>query len=103
MKYANHIGYSDINPYEVIRIVSDKCLEIREMDALRDESVEMKFIPGGFSAICINQNDQEWIIKSNPENRVIRIRKSKKKGWADKHGARFVLDNEPVKFYDYNF
>lgn len=103
MKYANHIGYSDINPYEVVRIISDKTIEIREMKATRDESYKPEFIPGGFSAVCINQNDQKWIIESDDTNPVIRIRKSIKKGWADKHGHRFVLDCEPVKFYDYNF
>lgn len=24
MEYANHIGYTDVNPYEVIRRISDK-------------------------------------------------------------------------------
>ena len=57
MKYANHIGYSDIDPYEVIRVISDKTLEIREMKCERDESVKMEFVVGGFSAICLNQRD----------------------------------------------
>lgn len=35
MQYANKLGYSDINPYEVIRVVSAKCLEVREMEAVR--------------------------------------------------------------------
>ena len=38
MTYANHHGYSDINPHEIVRRVSDKTLEIREMDAVRDDS-----------------------------------------------------------------
>lgn len=102
MKYANHIGYSDINPYEVVRVVSEKTIEIREMDCERDESVKLDFVVGGFSAICVNQSNQEWFIKPNPENKVTRIRLGKN-GWKDKHGRRFVLGTEPVKFYDYNF
>ena len=102
MKYANHIGWSDVDPYEVVRVVSDKTIEIREMDAERDHSVKLEFIPGGFSAHCRNQRDQKWFIKTNPENPVIRIRLGKK-GWKDAHGRKFVLDDEPVKFYDYNF
>ena len=102
MNFANHIGYSDITPYEVVRVVSDKTLEIREMDAQRDESVKLDWVVGGFSGICLNQRDQNWVITSNEQNRVTRIRLGKK-GWKDAHGRRFELSAEPVKFYDYNF
>lgn len=103
MNYANFIGYSDVEPYEVIRVVSDKCLEIRAMDAVKDESVKMEFLVGGFSAVCVNQQSQKWIISSNEANPVIKIRANKKKGWANKYGQRFALSDQPIKFYDYNF
>lgn len=102
MNYANHIGYSDVNPYEVVRVVSDKTLEIRRMNAERDPSYKPEFIPGGFSGHCVNQLDQEWIITSDPAACVIRIRKGKK-GWKDASGGRYQLADKPVKFYDYNF
>jgi hypothetical protein len=102
-QFANHLGYSDINPYEVVNVVSDKTIEIREMDAVRDTSVKMEFVPGGFSAICTNQYDQKWGIKPNTNNKVFRIRLSKNKGWRDAHGRRFQLSDTPRKFYDYNF
>ena len=101
-KYANHHGYSDVTPYEVVRIVSDKTLMVREMDSERDESVELKWAVGGFAGHSVNQNDQRWRIISNPDNRVIRIRLTKN-GWRDKYGAKFVLSDEPRRFYDYNF
>lgn len=102
MQYANHIGYSDINPYEVVRAVSDKTLEIRRMNAERDPNFKPEFIPGGFSGHCVNQLDQEWIITSDPDAAVIRIRLGKQ-GWKDASGARYQLSDKPVKFYDYNF
>jgi hypothetical protein len=102
MKYANHLGYSDIDPYEVIRVVSDKTLEVREMHCERDESVKLEFHVGGFSAHCSNQRDQNWFITPNEQGRVFRIRLGKN-GWKDAHGRRFALGDEPVKFYDYNF
>lgn len=107
-QFANHIGYSDVNPYEVIRVVSDKTIEIRKMDAEKDTSVgleeELVFIPGGFSAHCVNQSSQKWVIKSNTEYRTFRIRYSKRLGaWRSADGRRFRLDDEPIKFYDYNF
>jgi hypothetical protein len=101
-QYANHYSYSDVTPYEVVRVVSDKTIEVREMDAERDDSVKLEFHVGGFSAHCSNQRDQKWFITSNPENRVIRIRLGKK-GWQDKYGQRFKLSDKPVRFYDYNF
>ena len=36
MQYANHIAYSDVNPFEVVKVISDKTIEIREMDAVED-------------------------------------------------------------------
>lgn len=102
MNYANHYGYSDVNPFEVVKVISDKTIEVREMDSERDESVKLDWAAGGFAGHCINQRDQKWFIKSNPENSVIRIRLGKN-GWKDKHGRRFDLSDKPVRFYDYNF
>lgn len=102
-KYANQYGYSDVYPFEVVRVISDKTIEVREMDAERDESVKLEWAPGGFAGHCINQRDQKWFITSNESNPVIRIRLSAKKGWQDKHGRRFGLSDQPVRFYDYNF
>jgi hypothetical protein len=102
MNYANHIGYSDINPFEVVRVISDKTLEIRAMDAERDESVKLDWVVGGFSGVCLNQRNQNWFITSNEQNRVTRIRLGKQ-GWKDAHGHKYQLSDEPVKFYDYNF
>lgn len=103
MNYANHYGYSDVNPFEVVRIVSDKTIEVREMNAERDESVKMNFEVGGFSAICTNQNQQKWFITSDESAPVVRIRLNKKGEWKDKHGRKFALSDQPIKFYDYNF
>ena len=103
MKYANHHGYSDVNPFEVVKVISDKTIEVREMNAERDDSVKMEFHVGGFSAHCSNQRDQKWFITSDESAPVIRVRLSKNRGWQDKHGRRFILADSPLKFYDYNF
>jgi hypothetical protein len=50
----------------------------------------------------VNQNQQRWLISSNPEGRVFRIRLGKR-GWKDSSGSRYVLADQPQKFYDYNF
>jgi len=100
--FANQIGYSDVTPYEVVRFVSDKTLEVRRMEAERDESVKLEWAVGGFAGHCINQRDQKWIITSNESNPTVRIRLGKK-GWKDAHGQRYDLNDKPIMFYDYNF
>ena len=102
MEYANHYGYSDVNPYEVVKRISNQTIEIREMDAELDPSWTPVWHAGGFAGNCSNQHEQKWNIKSNPENPVVRIRLGKQ-GWKDKHGRKFDLRDQPTKFYDYNF
>lgn len=103
MNYANQYGWSDVNPFEVVKVISDKTIEVREMDAERDESVKLDWAVGGFAGHCINQRDQKWFITSNDQNPVVRIRLSKNGVWKDKHGRKFDLSDKPVRFYDYNF
>jgi len=102
MNYANHYGYSDVNPYEVVKVISDKTIEVREMDSEKDPSWVPDWHVGGFAGHCSNQQEQKWFIKSNTENPVVRIRLGKQ-GWKDKHGRKFGLSEQPVRFYDYNF
>jgi hypothetical protein len=102
MQYANHIGYSDVNPFEIIRKVSEKTVEIRAMNAERDPNWKPDFVAGGFCGTVINQRDQRWIISSSVEAPVVRIRLGKH-GWKDANGNRYQLADQPRKFYDYNF
>lgn len=102
MQYANQIGYSDVNPFEIIRKISEKTVEVREMKSERDPTSKMDFVPGGFFGTVVNQSDQKWIITSDPAGRIVRIRLGKK-GWKDATGRRFQLADQPRKFYDYNF
>jgi len=102
MNYANHYGYSDVNPFEIVRRVSDKTVEIRSMKAERDPDWKPDFVPGGFSAVCLNINSQKWIIESDPDGVVRRIRLGKR-GWKDSHRNRYELSDKPFRFYDFNF
>jgi len=115
-KYANHYGYTDVNPYEIIKVVSDKTIVIREMNA---EEIKWKkeIVQGGFSHRVTNQNDQKWNITSNENAPLLRIRLNKSGTvfckttrthvpnyiWKDSYGNKYHLSDTPVKFYDYNF
>jgi len=102
MNYANHYGYSDVNPFEIVRRVSDKTVEIRSMKAERDPDWKPDFVPGGFSAVCLNINSQKWVITSDESAKVFRIRLGKR-GWKDAKRNRYELSDKPFKFYDFNF
>jgi hypothetical protein len=102
MKYANLHGYSDVRPYEVVRVISDKTIEVRPMTARPDPNFKPNFIPGGFVAHCTNQRDQTWIIESDSDAPVLRVRKRKDGTWHSAFG-RHVISDKPIHFYDYNF
>lgn len=101
-QYANHIGWSDVDPHEITRVVSDKTLEIKAMSAV-ELPWEKNWVKGGFAGHLMNQRDQKWEIFSNPDKPVFRIRLHKDGWWRDKEGRKFRLAYSPVKFYDYNF
>lgn len=115
-KYANHYGYTDVNPYEIIKVVSDKTIVIREMNT-EEIKWDKDIVQGGFSHRVTNQEDQKWNITSNEDAPLIRIRLNKSGTircssrkiyvpnyiWKDKYGNKYHLSDTPVKFYDYNF
>lgn len=105
MTHANHIGYSDIHPFEIVRHVSDKTLEVRRMNYKRDREFTPNIIAGGFAGYCTNnsEHEQKWIITSDEAARVIRIRLHKDGCWKDSNGNRYIPDTKPRCFYDYNF
>jgi len=97
-QYCNKIGYSDVYPYEVVRVISANCVEVRMMDAVQ-VVFPQEFIIGGFVAHCADNSNQKYEYTSNENNSVERIRKGKK-GWGN---GRFQMCDNPKKFHDYNF
>lgn len=105
-KYANRLGYSDIEPYEIISEPKEGVKIIRGMK-VSDSPVNMEDLqcyPGGFAAHYANQGAQRWDIQPDPESGTFAIRLSKKGDWkAAGGGSKFRLEDHPVKFYDFNF
>lgn len=100
--FANMHGWSDVEPYEVVRVISDKTIEIRPMKAERDESIKLDWAVGGFAGHCINQRDQKWFITSNETAPVIRARRRVDGYYHSKYG-KHMLNERAIRFYDYNF
>jgi len=102
-QYANKIGYSDVNPYEVISKVSEKTLVVRAMNADLDENWKPECHVGGFFCNVSNNIDQKWVITSDPSQKEFRVRQHKDGMFYDKHGDKYQVGDTPIKFYDYNF
>ena len=104
-KYACRVVGTDILPFEIIRKISDKTIEIRQMDAGLDPNWRPKWVNTGnfIGAECVNNFEQKWIFKSNTDYTVFRIRKHKSGFWRDANGNRYKLSDIPIKFYNYNF
>lgn len=101
-KYANLHGYSDIVPYEVVRVISEKTMEVRVMKATLGPNWKPEIVPGGFLGHCMNMDSQTYIYESEEQYGVIKIRKQKNGQWKSIFG-RHILSDRPIKFYDYNF
>lgn len=102
-KFANRIGHTDIEPFEVIKEIGKKTLEIRRMKAIR--GFDPTFIPGGFVAHCEQETEasQEWKIEPDETESVFRVRLHKDGFYRDVGGSKYRLEEKPRKFYDYNF
>lgn len=104
-KFANFHGYSDVEPYEIVRFLTDRKIEIRAMKCgdCPTNMDELGFIAGGFVGHYANQRNQKWIIESDPEMPIRVIRLHKNGDWKSVGGMRYVLSDKPHKFYDFNF
>ena len=104
--FVNRYGYSDIDPYEIVQIISAKCLVIRPMVARAETTfAEMDFVPGGFAGHYANQDAQKWSLSTNPNAETKRVRLHKDGTWRGPEGtgARYAVEDSPRKFYDFNF
>lgn len=91
---VTHCGWSDRDPYEIIEVIDDRHIVVRELDA-----------------ICLTENayfseSQEYEYKSNPQNRTERLYKNNKGRWVrrigrngvDNYGSWYIGSAE--KYYD---
>jgi len=106
--YAMECLWSDVNPFEVVEIKSEKTFVVRAMNAelteKAKENLQKSFVPGGFFGHTDN-DQQEWIITPNVTAGTFEIRYHNSKreiGFYRSH-IYYRLANEPYKKYDYNF
>jgi hypothetical protein len=93
--------YSDRHAGTIVK-VTKSTITIRQDKAIRDPSFKPEWVPGGFSAICLNQNDQKWNYEPDEHGTIRTLH------WSRKH-CRFGTSENPVaikgrhEYYDYNF
>jgi hypothetical protein len=100
--FANMYGYSDVEPYEVIRAISSKTIEVRRMTATLSPDWKPEINAGGFAGHCSNQQSQVWIYAVDESAPVIRAR-LRKDGYFHSTYGQHRLAKAPRKFHDYNF
>ena len=95
-KYINQYGYSDVNPIgKIIGIKGKSTLIVQTVKAMISSDWKPEWMPGGFSAICINNAHQRW--EFTEEDHHIEIRYSKQ------FLKRHKVEDHPKSYYDYNF
>lgn len=94
-KFVNRYSYSDINPIgKIIGTKGKTIILIQEIEAVK-QTEKLNFIVGGFAAHCDNQDNQKWEFKQNDNVIEMKVSKSFLK--------QYGIDNNPKKYYDYNF
>lgn len=97
-KYVSERLYTDVKAYEVVKVISDKIVEIRELKAT-PITTPQQFVPGGFVGTYLDNTNQTYHFESDTTNPIKRLHLSNR-GWGK---GRFVMRDTPYKFHDYNF
>ena len=104
--YLNEILYSDVNPYEVVEMITPNKWVVRELDvtlkpkAKRD--IQESFCPGGFVG-HVDNGYQEWDIRVNEKNPLITVFRGRKNKYFKIGGMPMSMTLSPIKIYDFNF
>ena len=104
--YLNEILHSDVNPYEVVEMITPNKWVVRELDAtLKPEArknIQESFCPGGFAG-HVDNDYQEWDIRVNEKNPLITVYRGKKNKYFKISGMPMSMTLAPIKIYDFNF
>lgn len=99
--HAHVCHYSDVSPVTIVKKTATT-LTVRFDKADQDPSWKPEWIPGGFSAICTNNDEQRWIIEENPNGRTEIFRWHKRSNHYENTAGESLIPGWK-KHYDYNF
>ena len=94
-KYLNRYYCTDIEPVGIIiGVINKSTVLVKSVKAVKNHT-KMKFRTGGFSTICDNNAEQDWVFEEVEEFNKIRLSQNLLK--------TLKIESSPKKFYDYNF
>lgn len=93
--------YSDRHAGTIVK-VTKQTVTVRRDKATLVPSFKPEFIPGGFSAYCTNQDEQEWTYEPNENGELVTVHWSSKYNQYGRPG-NLTLSKGRHEFYDYNF
>ena len=89
----------DKYPYEVVKVISARTIEVRKMDSEIVRAFKPQLV-GKNRVYFYDDGTLKYEVKSNPNNEVIRIRRSKKNNTIWKKGrTTFILSEEPERHH----
>ena len=104
--YLNEILHSDINPYEVVEMITPNKWLIRKLDTtLKSEArkkIQDSFCPVGFAG-HVDNDCQEWEISVNENNPLITVFRGRKNKHFKIGSMPMSMSHSPIKIYDFNF
>lgn len=92
--------WTDKKAHTVIR-KTKKMIVMQRDKAIKSPNFKPEWVEGGFSAICTNQNEQEYTYEKDPNGSTIRAFWSEVNGCYMHDGCKVI--NGRHEFYDYNF
>ncbi len=105
--YCNRHLFCDIQPYEVINVVSDTRLRLRSMNYKQTnggvERLKESFVPGGYIGHFDN-SVQEWICTEDPTGIIVEVRMRKNGFFYEVNDSTpYILSDKPKRYRDFNF
>lgn len=82
--HANLSLLGEVYPYEIMRKISNKTLEVRKMN---------------YELISGDSGNQEWKCYSNEKFPILRIRLHKDGVWRDTRKLRYLLNTKPDCYF----
>lgn len=82
--------------------VTESMVVVRRDTAILDPNFKPDIIPGGFAGYCINQNEQTYSYRPNPDGEIYKFRWSNKFQSYGRPRHRMLIKGRH-EFYDYNF
>ena len=96
-KYINRVLWSDVDPVGKIIAIKGKTKVIIQPVNAGENKVKMQYIIGGFAGHCVNQSAQEYDFfeDGDPFETSLSRTSLLNRYWS--------IDEQPRKYYDYNF